>query len=340
MSMFTVLKSSVLLCILVLVGCKNEPNAVVAYVSLDRHLSEPILLEFEKQSGIDVLSVYDTEANKTTGLVNRLIAEAKRPRADLFWNNEVAQLVRLSDAGILAEWTLPREDDLVAGMANNPLWTGFAARIRVFVVHTPENADLNARDIDSLEDLVDPRWKGKAAIANPHFGTTGTHFAALLSVWGEEKFKQWLRALKENEVAVLPGNAQVKNAVSAGQYRFGLTDTDDANEALQEGKKISLVFPDQLDTQLGAFMIPNAIALVKGRPQSEKTAQLAKFLTSAKVEESLAQGSGAQIPLRHAVPGPKILPDPSNIRLMKVDYSEVGRVYSRMLAIVDQEWSL
>jgi hypothetical protein len=61
-----------------LAGCSKEQPAaqheVVVYTSLDKVFSQPILEEFERKTGIGVKAVYDSEATKTTGLVNRLIA--------------------------------------------------------------------------------------------------------------------------------------------------------------------------------------------------------------------------------------------------------------------------
>ena len=69
-------------------GCKAEtkppPQQVVVYTSLDKVFSQPVLKAFEKETGIQVLDVYDSEATKTTGLANRLIAEKDSPRADVF----------------------------------------------------------------------------------------------------------------------------------------------------------------------------------------------------------------------------------------------------------------
>src|ERR1700676_4252019 len=81
---------------------------VVVYVATDREIAEPVLQAFERSSGIRVDAVYDTEANKTSGLVNRLSAEAQRPRADVFWDNETAQLTRLGDAGVVGNRASPR----------------------------------------------------------------------------------------------------------------------------------------------------------------------------------------------------------------------------------------
>ena len=80
-------------CIFVLiVGCEEstspQNNVVVVYTSEDQVFSEPILRDFEKETGIKVKAVFDTEESKSTGVMNRLIAEKNNPQADVFWANE------------------------------------------------------------------------------------------------------------------------------------------------------------------------------------------------------------------------------------------------------------
>ena len=317
-------------------GCAPSPaNRVTAYVSTDRELAEPVLNQFTASTGIEVDAVFDTEANKTSGLVNRLIAEAARPRADILWNNETAQLARLSDAGVI-QLDLPQDIRSRVSGGDGLSWRGFAARARVLVVRLdlPERAG----DVDSLGALTDPKWKGRAALANPHFGSTGMHFSALLIKWGEPRFREWLRDLRANDVAILPGNAQVKDAVANGRYDFGFTDTDDVNEALRDHKAVRLVIPDQGPSQLGVLIIPNAVALIRGGPHPANARKLMSYLLSPEVEAALGQADGAQIPIRNAVPGPALLPPLPSLHVMKVEYDEVGRSYRRMLQLVDQEW--
>src|SRR5262245_32124089 len=64
------------------------PGRVVAYVAQDQVYAEPIFKEVEKQTGIQVRAVYDSEAVKTVGLANRLLAEKNHPQCDVFWGNE------------------------------------------------------------------------------------------------------------------------------------------------------------------------------------------------------------------------------------------------------------
>ena len=116
-------------------GCKGKKPAqeVVIYTSLDKVFSQPILEAFEKETGIDVLPVYDSEATKTTGLVNRLIAEKNNPRADVFWNSESGRTIVLKQKGVLAKYVSPSASDIPSQFKDpDGCWTGFAARWALF----------------------------------------------------------------------------------------------------------------------------------------------------------------------------------------------------------------
>lgn len=91
-----------------LAGCWTESGPeVVVYVALDREFSEPILADFERETGIKVLASYDAESTKTVGLTNQLLAERDRPRCDVFWNNEILNTLRLENAGLLDVYRAP-----------------------------------------------------------------------------------------------------------------------------------------------------------------------------------------------------------------------------------------
>jgi len=115
---------------------KSEPQEVVIYVSHDQDYSEPILQAFEKESGIKVKAVYDTEASKTVGLTNRLISEKNNTQADVFWNNEVTRTIQLQKEGVLTQYYPQNYEKISAEFKDvDGYWTGFAARARVLVVN-------------------------------------------------------------------------------------------------------------------------------------------------------------------------------------------------------------
>ncbi len=164
------------------------PRRVVVYSSQDGEFAEPVLRAYGQQTGVEVLPKFDVESTKTVGLANLIIAEKARPRCDLFWNNEILNTLRLKEKGLLAPFQPSHAGDLPETFkAKDGTWYGFAARARILIVNTKLVAESDRPK--GIEDLLDPRWKGKIGIAKPLFGTTATHAACLFAAWGDEKAK-------------------------------------------------------------------------------------------------------------------------------------------------------
>ena len=313
-----------LLALPAVVACAGS-DSVVVYVSLDQPFSEPILRKFERETGIRVNAVYDVEAAKTTGLVNRIIAERARPVADVFWNNEFAQTIVLQQRGLLQPYDSPAASEIPAQFRDEEgHWTGFAARARVLIVNTelvsPE------RIPGSIFDLCDPAWRGEVGIANPLFGTSATHAAALFAYLGEPEAKAYFEGLLANDVRIVDGNSVVRDMVASGELKVGLTDTDDACVAIERGDPVMMVFPDQ--DGIGTFAIPNTVMLISEGPNPEGAKHLIDFLLGVSVEEALAHASSRQMPVRSAVPNPGDMPSLAELRCMDVRAEEVSACMS------------
>jgi len=306
----------------------NHTPEVVIYTSLDQTFSETILRGFEDQTGIRARAVYDTEAAKTTGLVNRLLAEKDNPRADVFWNSEIVRTIVLKRSGVLASYRSPAAAEIPARFKDpEGYWTGFAARVRVLVCNTdllpPEERPR------SIFELTEPRWRGSVALANPLFGTTATHGAALFAVLGQERAEDYFQALKDNDVAIVAGNATSKDRVAAGGFEVGFTDTDDVFVALARGQPVEMVFPDQGDRALGTLLIPNTVALIHRGPNPDNGKRLIDFILSEEVESRLAIAKGGQIPVRASVAKPDNVPSVEDLTLMEVDFEVVANHLER-----------
>ncbi|MBX7255604.1 MAG: extracellular solute-binding protein [Candidatus Hydrogenedentes bacterium] len=317
-------------------GCSSRTQPeVVVYTALDEMFSKPILDAFEKKTGIKALPVFDTEASKTTGLVSRIIAEKDRPRADVFWNNEIVQTIMLKQKGLLAPYHSPSSDAIPSGFKDPEFfWTGFAARGRVIIF----NPETTTTPPTSIRDLLKPEWSGRAAIAKPIFGTTAAHAAVLFAAWGEEEAKTYFRGLLQNNVAVLAGNATVRDMVANGEYAAGMTDTDDANGAVLDGRPAKWLFPDQEEGGMGALIIPNTVALVKDAPHPDAAQKLIDYLLSPDVEEALAKSRSLQIPLNPAVRVPDGVPTLSSIRAMAVDFEKAASLFEKAADFIRSEF--
>jgi iron(III) transport system substrate-binding protein len=320
------------LCAGVLTGCSGERPDVVVYTSMDQEHTESILRLFEERTGLRVRMEFDVEANKTVGFVQRLRQEAREPRCDVFWNNELANTIALANEGLLEPYDSPSAADIPAAYrdpANH--WTGFALRARCLILNTERMAELGGSPADwpdSLEDLVSGPYARHGAIARPLDGTTLTHFAVLYQQRGAEAGRAFAQSLFDlnarGELSLTAGNGPLMRAVGEGAIAWGFTDTDDFNVGRLRGYPVERRFADQGDGALGTLVIPNSVALVKGGPNPANGRRLVDFLLSKEDEELLARADSAQIPTRDDVPRPEHVPNLAELDVMVVDWPAVG----------------
>ena len=268
---------------------------VVVYAAQDQVYAEPLLREFEKETGIKVKAVYDSEAVKTVGLANRLLAEHSHPQCDVFWGNEEMRTRQLAAQSVFRE---------TIG------WTAFGNRSRRIVINTnfvqlvgtrstasqtfPDkngtgwNPSLPAAP-KSLLELTNEIWRGKVALAFPQFGTTATHFHALRQLWGEERWLAWCRALAANKPFIVDGNSVVVKMVARGEAWIGLTDSDDIAAGLREGLPIA-----ELPLTDESLLIPNTVAVVRDAPHPANAQKLFEYLQTREVAEKLVQANALE----------------------------------------------
>ncbi len=253
--------------------------------------------------------------------MNRLIAEKNNPQADVYWANEPIRAEVLKQKGISASYVSTAAKD-IPSVFKDPegYWTGFSARARVLVI----NNNVKNKP-QTILAYTDSRWRGEAVIANPLFGTTTAEVAALFTVWGDERAKAFMAALKKNEVAISASNGESADFVAAGERGVSLVDSDDAVNRIRQGKAVTMIYPDQEEEGLGCFIVPNAAILIKGAPHPRTARRLIDYLLSNETERKLAFADCAQIPLHPAVKIPPELKPLSKIKVMPVNYADVAK---------------
>ena len=323
---------------LVAAGCSRADARVVLYCAQDKEFAEGLLAEFARDSGLAVVPKFDTEANKSVSLVIELEREAGRPRCDLHWNNEILGTIRLARTGVYE----PYESPHAAGFPDwtrpaDRLWQAFAARARVLIVNT--NLVPEAERPRGLFDLVEPKWKGRVAIAKPEFGTTATHAVSLFAALGRDAAKDFFRRLRDNAVNIVAGNKQAATEVAAGRFAVGITDTDDALIELRAGKPVAIVYPDR--DGFGTLFIPNTLAVVKGGPNRDAARRLVDFLLRPETEVRLAEGGGFQVPLNPAASAqlPDGLLTPREVKPMAVDFARAADLWDETQTFLRQTFA-
>jgi iron(III) transport system substrate-binding protein len=246
-------------------GHSRGSNQVIIYCAQDQVYAEPIFRDFEKETGIKVRPVFDSEAVKTVGMANRLLAERSHPQCDVFWGNEEM-----------------RTRQLAAKQVFRPTngWVAFGFRSRRIVLNT--NKVLLASAPRSLGELTNETWRGKVALAYPQFGSTATHFHSLRQLWGDQRWQSWCRALAANKPFLVDGNSVVVKVVGRGEAWVGLTDSDDIAAGQEEGLPIA-----PLSMTEETLLLPNTVAVVRNARHPEAAQKLFEYLQRNDIVERL-----------------------------------------------------
>ncbi|MCP5520180.1 MAG: ABC transporter substrate-binding protein [Verrucomicrobiales bacterium] len=268
-----VVLAPVLLLAMCLVGCTggSRPDVVV-YAAQDRVYAEPLLRQFETDTGLKVAALYDSEAVKTVGLANRLLAEREHPVADVFWGNEEFRTRQLAAQQVF----LPTNG-----------WFAFGWRSRRVMINTNQ-VDL-ADAPKSLLELTNAVWRGHVALAYPLFGTTATHFAALRQHWGDEPWTAWCRGLRANDAFIVDGNSVVARMVARGEAWIGLTDSDDFQVVAGEHATVA-----ELPLNDESLLIPNTVGIVRNGPHPDAARRLAEYLSGPNVARALVEAGALE----------------------------------------------
>ncbi len=309
---------------------RQPPRATVTlYCATDREIAQDLIDDFQKQTGIRVDAKFDGEAAKAVGLVQAVRQERAHPQCDVFWGGGAFFCTLMADDGCLR----PAPADLVAAHGTAPRdprgrWLGFAGVYRVLIVNTVCLPDPATRP-RSVLDLADPKYKGHVGIANPLFGGAAGQVAALYSTLGEARARDWLVGLRRNDCALCGGMADVKNRVASGELWFGLTSTVDAHVAVDGGKPVAVVFPDQGPGGIGAMNGVGAAALIANSPHPAAAEQFLRFLMTTQTERVLAAGPGQYVGMLPESVAADVRPRwiPKDVKPMAVDWPAAVRAY-------------
>ena len=290
---------------LLLSGCApNSHDIVVAYCAQDQVYAEPIFRDFEKAAGIKVQAVYDSEAVKTVGLANRLLAERSHPQCDVFWGNEEMRTRQLAAQDVFR---------------STNAWAAFGYRSRRILINTNQLSLATAPR--SLLDLTNASWRGKIALAYPQFGTTSTHLHALRQLWGDAVWEQWCRGLAANKALLEEGNSMVVKAVGNGTAWVGLSDSDDVAEGQENGLPL-VALPMNSET----LLIPNTVAVIRDAPHPDAAQRLFEYLQQPEIAGRLVAA--------HALEGGSASPLP--VSTLKVDWALLLRDLDATTAKLNQ----
>jgi iron(III) transport system substrate-binding protein len=241
-----------------------EPSGpLVVYSSRNEKFVDPLLEKFSADTGIEVSVLHAGDT-----VVNKLKEEAGSVQADIIIANDIGALEYLRLEGLLAApGDVEGIDSIDADYrAADDSWVALSARTRVLMY----NKDLitEAEVPNRIEDLADPAYEGMFAITRGGNASMIGHVSALRNEWGDERTEEWIAVVKDNTGAILEGHGDIRRAVGAGEFAFGLVNNYYYHQQLAEptDNNVGVVYPDQGPGEMGAVINGAGVGTVAGGP--------------------------------------------------------------------------
>ena len=278
----------------------TQATSLTVYSGRDEKLVKPIMDRFMKETGIELNVRYAS----STSLATALVEEGGDSPADVFWATEPGTLGLVSARGLLKR--LPQATvGKVPSRFSTPSrrWVGTSARSRVLAYNTEELTE--AQLPTSIWGLTSPRWKGKVGLA-PTNGSFQAFLGAAIHLHGEDRMRDWLRGLKDNDVKFFPNNTTTVQAVGRGDVLVGLVNHYYLYNLLADNPNLPVRNHWFRAGDPGSLVLAAGVGIVSATGKNAAAQRFVDFLHSKWAQRFIARGPGAaEYPLiKGVVPRP------------------------------------
>ena len=295
---------------------------LVVYCTVQEEWCRPMVVAFEKASGIKVLMT-----RKSSGeFYAQIKAEAANPRGDVWWGGTGDPHMQAAEEGLTEPYKSPRlaelQDWAVRQAEQSKYRTvGIYAGALGYSYNTDQFKKKNLPEPKCWSDLTKPAFKDEIQVANPNSsGTSYTMLATLVQLMGEDKAFDYLKALHKNVNQYTKSGAAPARAAATGESLVGITFQHDAVIQALGGAPVKIVSPCE-----GTGYEIGSMSLIKGAKNMDNAKKWYDWALSTE-----GQGVGAankvsyQVPSNKNAPVPAAAPKLAEIKLIDYDFAKYG----------------
>ena len=278
-------------------NAQAQEQVVNLYSARHYQTDEALYSDFTKTTGIKVNRVDADDA----GILARLKAEGSASPADVILLVDAARLWRGDIDGLFKpikskalEAAIPAKLRARAS-AEGTTWFGFSTRARVVVY---DKARVKKADVDTYEELADPKNKGLLCTRSGSHPYNLSLFSAVTEHLGPAKTGEWMKGLVANMArAPQGGDTDQIKGVASGECGVALTNTyylarimrSSAPEDKAIADKIGVVFPNQ--ESWGTHVNIAGAAVAKNAKNTANAIKFMEYLASPAAQNHFANGN-------------------------------------------------
>lgn len=261
-----------------------ETKTLTVYSSHPAEAMNAGIKEFQEKTGIKV----DPVGAGTGELLKRVESESGNPLGDVFWGGGADSLSAYSQ--YFEKYTTTEASAIDPKYIDpNGFWMGESPLPMIIMYNKNLVAD---KDVPTgWADLLDAKWKGKIAYADPaKSGSAYTILCTVLTAFGKDDGKGWdyVKDFVANLDGKLIGSSSgVYKGVADGEYSLGLTLEKEALKYMNSGAAVGLVYPKE-----GTSAVPDGIAIIKGAKNMDNAKLFVDFILSKDCQTMMATQIG------------------------------------------------
>ena len=279
-------------------SAQAQDNVVNLYSARHYSTDEALYSGFTQATGIKINRVDADDA----GILARLKAEGTASPADVILLVDAARLRRGETEGLfqpikskVLEAAIPAQYRGKTASDGGTPWFGFSTRARVIVYN---KVKVQRDDVDTYEELGDPKNKGKLCIRSGSHPYNLSLFGAVIEHTGEKKAEDWLKGMVDN-MARSPkgGDTDQIKGVASGECGVAVTNSYYLARLMRSDKaedkaivdKIGVVFPNQ--STWGTHLNIAGGAVAKNAKNPANAVKFLEYLASAPAQDHFANGN-------------------------------------------------
>ncbi len=296
----TPVRAAVLLSLSALLAqaAQAQTESINLYSARHYATDEALYNDFTKATGIKINRVDADDA----GIIARLKAEGTASPADVILLVDAARLWRGEQEGLflpikskLLDNAIPANLRATPAVDGGTPWFGFSTRARVVVY---DKAKVKREDVDTYEELGDPKNKGKLCIRSGSHPYNLSLFGAVTEHLGAQKAELWLKGMVANMArAPKGGDTDQIKAVASGECQIGVTNTYYLARMMRSNKpedvavveRIGVVFPNQATWGTHVNVAGGAVARHAKNPAG--AVKFLEYLASPSAQNHFANGN-------------------------------------------------
>ena len=298
--------------------CETASGSLTVYSGRSEKLVADLFSQFSTDTGIDVEVRYGDSGE----LAGQILTEGNATPADVFFSQDAGALGAVSEAGLFLELedsVLNRVAAMYRSESNN--WVGTSGRARVVIF----NPTLVATPPTSIDELLDPQWKGKIGFA-PTNASWQSFVTALRVLRGEDDARAWLEAFAANKPVAYEKNGAVRDAVNAGEIALGLVNHYYLYEKIAaEGAENVIAQNQYLPGDIGGLVNVAGIGALENSDNPEASQCLASYLVSDSAQKFFVEKS-FEYPLVNGIVPYEGLPTLAELDPPSIDLSDLQSI--------------